>query len=67
MIIGLSLILSGAIGNSIDRFRLGYVTDFLNFHWFNNPSLNWPPFNIADSCITVGAILVIATGLFRKG
>ncbi len=67
MIIGLSLILSGAIGNSIDRFRLGYVTDFLNFHWFNNPALNWPPFNIADSCITVGAILVIATGLFRKG
>jgi len=67
MIIGLSLILSGAIGNSIDRFRLGYVTDFLNFHWFNNPALNWPPFNIADSCITVGAILVIATGLFKKG
>ena len=66
MIVGLSLILSGAIGNSIDRFRLGYVTDFLNFHWFNNPSLNWPPFNIADSCITVGAILVIATGLFKK-
>lgn len=67
MIIGLALILSGAIGNSIDRFRLGYVTDFLNLHWFNNPSLNWPPFNIADSCITVGAILVIATGLFKKG
>jgi len=66
MIIGLSLILSGAIGNSIDRFRLGYVTDFLNFHWFGNPSLNWPPFNIADSCITIGAILVIATGLFKK-
>ncbi len=67
MIIGLALILSGAIGNSIDRFRLGYVTDFLNLHWFNNPSLNWPPFNIADSCITVGAILVIAMGLFKKG
>ncbi len=67
MIIGLALILSGAIGNSIDRFRLGYVTDFLNLHWFNNPSLNWPPFNISDSCITVGAILVIAMGLFKKG
>ncbi|MGI9553432.1 MAG: signal peptidase II, partial [Thermodesulfobacteriota bacterium] len=37
MIIGLSLILAGAIGNSIDRFRLGYVTDFIDFHWFNNP------------------------------
>jgi len=66
MIVGLSLILAGAIGNSIDRFRLGYVTDFLNFHWFNDPSLNWPPFNIADSCITIGAILVV-TGLFKKG
>ena len=66
MIVGLALILSGAIGNSIDRFRLGYVTDFLNFHWFNNPSLNWPLFNIADSCITIGAVLVIATGLFKK-
>jgi len=67
MIVGLSLILAGAIGNSIDRFRLGYVTDFLNFHWFNDPSLNWPPFNIADSCITIGAILVVVTGLFKKG
>lgn len=67
MIVGLSLILAGAVGNSIDRFRLGYVTDFLNFHWFNDPSLNWPPFNIADSCITIGAILVVVTGLFKKG
>ena len=67
MISGLSLILAGAIGNSIDRFRLGYVTDFLNFHWLGDPALNWPPFNIADSCITIGAILVIVTGLFRKG
>lgn len=68
MIVGLSLILAGAIGNSVDRFRLGYVTDFIDFHWFNNPSLHWPPFNISDSAITIGATLIIITGLFfNKG
>jgi len=64
MIVGLALILAGAIGNSLDRFRLGYVTDFIDFHWFNNPSLHWPPFNISDSAITIGAILIIVTGIF---
>ena len=64
MIVGLALILAGAIGNSLDRFRLGYVTDFIDFHWFNNPSLHWPPFNISDSAITIGAILVVVTGIF---
>ena len=64
MLIGLSLILAGAIGNSLDRFRLGYVTDFIDFHWFNNPSLHWPPFNISDSAITIGAILIVVTGIF---
>ena len=64
MIIGLALILAGAIGNSLDRFRLGYVTDFIDFHWFNNPSLHWPPFNISDSAITIGAILIVITGFF---
>ncbi len=63
----LGLILGGALGNSIDRFRLGYVTDFLNFHWVGNSSLNWPPFNIADSAITVGAISIFIFGiLFTK-
>ena len=64
MIVGLALILGGAVGNSIDRFRLGYVTDFIDFHWFDNPSLHWPPFNIADSAITIGAVLIIITGIF---
>ncbi len=65
IILGLSLILSGAVGNSLDRFRQGYVTDFIDFHWFNNPSLHWPPFNIADSAITIGAIIIIAkSGMF---
>lgn len=60
----LALILGGAIGNSIDRIRLGYVTDFIDFHWFGNPAYHWPPFNIADSSITVGAVLLIFLGIF---
>lgn len=45
------LILSGAIGNLIDRLRYGYIIDFLDFRI-------WPVFNIADSSITIGAILL---------
>lgn len=62
----LGLILGGAVGNSIDRFRLGYVTDFINFHWIGNSSLSWPPFNISDSAITVGAILIFIFGILKN-
>ncbi len=48
---GGSLILAGAFGNLYDRLSLGFVVDFLDFRV-------WPVFNIADSCITVGAVLV---------
>lgn len=51
-IFALYLILSGAIGNLIDRFRLGFVVDFLDFRV-------WPVFNIADSAITIGVILIL--------
>ena len=64
MMVSLSLILSGAIGNSIDRLRQGYVTDFIDFHWFGDPKLHWPPFNVADSCITVGVTILIIYSLF---
>ncbi len=47
----LSLILGGALGNLIDRVILGYVIDFFDFHF-------WPVFNIADSAITIGVILL---------
>ena len=52
----LALILGGAIGNLIDRIAYGHVIDFLDFHvggW------HWPAFNVADSAITVGAILFV--------
>lgn len=57
----LALIVAGAIGNLIDRVRLGYVIDFIDWHaGFINP--NWPPwptFNVADMCIVVGALTVV--------
>lgn len=52
----LSLVFSGAIGNLIDRIRLGEVIDFLDVHWHQ---YHWPAFNVADSAITVGVALLI--------
>lgn len=52
----LALVLGGALGNVIDRVRFGAVVDFLDFHvagW------HWPAFNVADSAITVGVILLV--------
>lgn len=56
-----SLILAGAVGNLLDRLRLGYVIDFLDVYAgiFGYPHLHWPTFNIADSCIVIGAIGVV--------
>ena len=51
-----SLILSGAIGNLIDRFTMGYVVDFLDFYYGKN---HFPAFNVADSAITIAAFLLI--------
>lgn len=53
-----ALILAGAIGNLIDRFSLGYVVDFLLFYW-KEEEHHFPAFNVADSCITVAAVLLI--------
>jgi signal peptidase II len=61
---GLSLVLGGAIGNLIDRARLGYVTDFIQV-WFGNWA--FPSFNVADSAISVGAALLIIDALFISG
>jgi signal peptidase II len=61
--IGLAMILGGAIGNVIDRALLGHVIDFIQV-WLG--SYPWPAFNLADSFITVGAALLIGSGLFEK-
>ena len=53
---GLSLILGGALGNLYDRLTLGYVVDFLYFHYQHH---YWPAFNVADSAITGGVILLL--------
>lgn len=55
--VALSLIISGALGNLIDRMRLGYVVDFLDFHW--KWTYHFPSFNVADSAICLGVGLVM--------
>jgi signal peptidase II len=59
----LSLILGGALGNLIDRLMLGAVVDFLHFHV---AQYYWPAFNLADSAITCGAVLLIWDSLRRS-
>ena len=60
--IAIALVLGGALGNLYDRVLLGYVVDFLHFYW---DSYHFPAFNVADSAITVGAIMM-ALDIFRK-
>ena len=55
----MGLILGGAVGNLIDRVRFGGVVDFLDFRV-------WPVFNLADSCITIGAVLMALSLLKRS-
>jgi len=61
IVLGLSLILGGAVGNLIDRLRLKEVIDFLDF--YIGP-YHWPAFNVADSAITVGAFWVAINMIF---
>ena len=58
---GLALVLGGAIGNVIDRIRLGHVIDFIHFHWGH---AYFPAFNVADSAITVGAACLLLDAMF---
>jgi len=62
LLLALALILSGALGNVIDRVAYGHVIDFLLFYWKN---WYYPAFNVADSCITLGAILMILDEILR--
>lgn len=61
--IALALIVGGALGNVIDRLTLGYVVDYFVLYagsWY------WPAFNVADSCICIGAVMLIIDMLLRK-
>ncbi|MBI3301230.1 MAG: lipoprotein signal peptidase [Deltaproteobacteria bacterium] len=60
VIVAIAAILGGALGNLIDRIRYGEVVDFLLFHW---SGYYWPAFNVADSCITVGVIVLLWSSL----
>ena len=62
LLLALALILGGALGNVIDRLAYGHVIDFLLFYWKN---WYYPAFNIADTCITLGAILLILDEVIR--
>ena len=61
--LGLALILGGAIGNVIDRLRFGHVVDFVDLHAFG---WHWPAFNVADSAISVGAVILILEGFIGR-
>jgi signal peptidase II len=63
LLASLSLILGGALGNLIDRLRLGEVIDFIDLHWYD---IHWPAFNVADSAISIGVALLFIQ-LIRKG
>jgi signal peptidase II len=60
----LSLVIGGAIGNLFDRLQLGYVVDFLDFHW--NYAYHFPAFNVADSAICVGVGILVLDLLTQK-
>jgi len=60
---GLALILGGAIGNLIDRLAYGKVVDFLHFHLYG---WSYPAFNVADSAITVGAVILVVESFMPR-
>ena len=61
--VALALVLGGAVGNALDRVIRGYVIDFIDWHWRD---LHWPVFNIADSGISVGLVLLFLDMLLSK-
>ncbi len=65
--IALALVLGGALGNLWDRLSLGYVVDFIDIYYQSaGKIMHWPAFNIADSAISVGALILIIEALWHK-
>ena len=60
----LGLIIGGAVGNLVDRINHGYVVDFIDVYY---QDWHWPAFNLADSAITCGVVLLLIDGLFLSG
>ncbi|NOJ92273.1 signal peptidase II [Corallococcus sp. CA049B] len=61
--VALALITGGALGNFVDRLIRGYVIDFIDWHWRNQPGMRWPTFNVADAAICVGVALMLLDSL----
>jgi signal peptidase II len=62
----LALITGGALGNFVDRLIRGYVIDFIDWHWRNQPGMRWPTFNVADAAICVGVALMLLDSLWVR-
>lgn len=61
--LGFSLILGGAIGNLVDRLHYGWVVDFIDF---SIGRFHWPAFNVADSALTIGVIIILLVHFFKR-
>jgi len=61
--LALAMIVGGALGNVVDRITRGYVVDFVEMHV---GKFHWPTYNVADASITIGAVLLIASVIFRR-
>ena len=62
--LGIGLVVGGALGNAVDRLRFGAVVDFLDLH---AAGWHWPAFNVADSAITMGVVLLLLDAVLRDG
>jgi len=63
LLLAYSLFFGGALGNLVDRIRFGEVIDFLDLHWGD---LHWPAFNVADSALSIGAVLFVFHLLLKR-
>ena len=60
MAVAIGLVIGGALGNVVDRFKYGAVADFIDIHWGD---YHWPAFNLADAAISVGVVILLIDAL----